>query len=170
MAERVAAIALDVGDRRIGVAGCDGSGLIATGLGVIHRKKWPDDLAAVKAWIEQRQATQLVVGLPRNMNGSIGFQAQKVQSFVEKLHAALQMPIDFVDERLTTVQAEWNMQAMGIPARKQRDRIDQAAAAVILQQWLDQRRHQLRRAERLAAQRDEDDIEKLSAENDPVQE
>lgn len=151
MAERVAVIALDVGDRRIGVAGCDGSGLIATGLGVIHRTKWPDDLAEIRAWIAKRQATRIVVGLPRNMDGSVGFQAKKVQTFVAKLQPALNLPIDYIDERLTTIQAEWNMQAMGIPARKQRERIDQAAAAVILQQWLDQRRLQQARE---AADRD----------------
>ncbi len=89
--------------------------------------------------------------MPRNMNGSVGFQAQKVQAFVAKLQPALNLPVDYIDERLTTVQAEWNMQAMGIPARKQRDRLDQAAAAVILQQWLDQRRLQLARE---AADRD----------------
>jgi putative Holliday junction resolvase len=138
--DRVAALGLDVGNRRIGVAGCDGTGLIATGLGVIYRKSWIADRAAVHAWIEKRQAQILVVGLPLLADGSVGSQAKKVYRFMQSLQDQIDLPIDYVNEYLTTVQASWDLQAAGIQAKQQKQVIDQQAAAVILQEWLDRRR------------------------------
>jgi putative Holliday junction resolvase len=142
MAEKLSVLGLDVGDRRIGIAGCDGTGLLASGLDTIHRSTLAADIAALQAWIDRRQAQRLVVGLPRNMNGSIGFQARKVKRFVKAVTVRIAIPVDFVDERLSSVQARWYLQAMGISTRGQRERVDRAAAAVILQQWLDERRQQ----------------------------
>ncbi|MEN9222916.1 MAG: Holliday junction resolvase RuvX [Thermostichus sp. BF3_bins_97] len=136
----VAALGLDVGNRRIGVAGCDRLGLLATGLGVIQRRSLSEDIAQIQEWIRHRQATILVVGLPLLADGSVGSQARKVQRFVRALQKAVDLPIEIVNEYLSTVQAEWDLQATGIPAKGQKHLIDQQAAAVILQTWLDQRR------------------------------
>ncbi|MEN9245360.1 MAG: Holliday junction resolvase RuvX, partial [Thermostichales cyanobacterium SRBZ-1_bins_19] len=129
------ALGLDVGNPRIGVAGCDPRGRIATGLGVIHRRNLKADRLALQTWIQQRQANQLIVGLPYLEDGSLGTQAQKIQRFITALN--LDIPITYVDERLTTFAAQEHLQALGIPRRRWADLIDQVAAQIILQEWLD---------------------------------
>ena len=79
--ERVSALGLDVGKKRIGVAGCDGTGLIATGLTTIERKSFPQDVQQLQGLVRERDAQLLVIGLPYCMDGSIGFQALQVQKF-----------------------------------------------------------------------------------------
>jgi putative holliday junction resolvase len=138
----VSAIGLDVGSKRIGVAGCDSTGLIATGLTTVVRTNLPADLEALRTLVLQRHAEAVIVGLPKNMNGSLGQQAQRTQLFGTRLQEALGVNVHYVDERLTTVQAERSMQRQGLSALKRRALIDQQAAAIILQQWLDIRRHQ----------------------------
>lgn len=138
----VAALGLDVGNRRIGVAGCDRLGLLATGLGVIQRRSLPEDIAQIQEWIQRRQANILVVGMPLLADGSVGSQAGKVQRLVRALQKAVDLPIERVNEHLSTVQAEWDLRAAGIPAKGQKPLLDQQAAAVILQTWLDERRSQ----------------------------
>ncbi|PIK94734.1 Holliday junction resolvase [Synechococcus sp. 60AY4M2] len=135
------ALGLDVGNRRIGVAGSDGLGLLATGLGVIRRRSLPEDIAQVQAWIRRRQATVVVVGIPLLADGSVGSQARKVQRFVRALQAAVDLPVVTVNEYLSTVQAEWDLRQAGTPAKAQKALIDQQSAAVILQTWLDERRY-----------------------------
>jgi putative holliday junction resolvase len=138
----VSAIGLDVGSKRIGVAGCDSTGLIATGLTTVVRTNLPADFEALRTLVLQRRAEVVIVGLPKNMNGSLGQQAQRTQLFGMRLQEALGVSVHYVDERLTTVQAERSMQRQGLSALKRRALIDQQAAAIILQQWLDIRRHQ----------------------------
>ena len=135
----ISALGLDVGRKRIGVAGCDGTGLIATGLTTIERKSFMEDVAQLQSLVQERQAQVLVIGLPYNMNGSLGFQAKQVQKFAQRLGKALNLPLVYVDERLTSFQAEQLLQAEN---RSWRDKglIDRKAAALILQQWLDERR------------------------------
>ncbi len=141
MRERISALGLDVGERRIGVAGCDGTGLIATGLGMIRRtRRISVDVAAVQAWVEHRQAQYLVVGLPLHKDGSESNQARKVRRFMGAVQTQIALPVEYVNEYLSTVQARWDLQESGIKAPEQRHVIDQQAAAVILQEWLDQRR------------------------------
>ncbi|MFS8859659.1 Holliday junction resolvase RuvX [Synechococcus sp. H60.1] len=135
------ALGLDVGNRRIGVAGSDGLGLLATGLGVIRRRSLPEDIAQVQEWICRRRATVVVVGIPLLADGSVGSQARKVQRFVQALRATVDLPVVTVNEYLSTVQAEWDLREAGIPARAQKGLIDQQSAAVILQTWLDERRY-----------------------------
>ncbi|MEN9202964.1 MAG: Holliday junction resolvase RuvX [Thermostichus sp. DG_1_6_bins_120] len=136
----IAALGLDVGNRRIGVAGCDRLGLLATGLGVIERGSLSEDIAQIQSWIRRRQANILVVGMPLLADGSVGSQARKVQRLVRALQKAVDLPIETVNEYLSTVQAGWDLRAAGIPAQRQKTLIDQQAAAVILQTWLDERR------------------------------
>jgi len=138
--DRISALGLDVGRKRIGVAGCDGTGLIATGLTTIERRSFREDVAKIQDWVQQRQVDVLVVGLPYNLDGSIGFQARQVQKFADRLQEALQLPVEFMDERLTSVQAEQLLNAENRPLSQNKALIDRKAAAIILQQWLDERR------------------------------
>lgn len=139
---QISALGLDVGKKRIGVAGCDGTGLIATGLTTIDRRSFRQDVEQIQQWVTQRQVQILVIGLPYNMDGSLGFQARQVQKFADRLSRALQLPIAYVDERLTSVQAEQLLQAENRSPSRHKALIDRKAAAIILQQWLDDRRSQ----------------------------
>jgi len=138
----IAALGLDVGRKRIGVAGCDGTGLIAFGLTTIHRKTFKDDIDQLRQLVRERQITTLVVGLPYSMDGSIGSQARQVQKFAKAIAAELDLPLIYVDERLTSFQAEQMLHAEGISPSRRKDLIDRKAAAIILQQWLDEQRSQ----------------------------
>ncbi|WP_287129120.1 Holliday junction resolvase RuvX [Candidatus Cyanaurora vandensis] len=135
----VSVLGLDVGSKRIGVAGCDGTGLIATGLTTVQRRRLDVDFAQLRDLATHRQAEALVVGLPRNMNGTLGPQAEKVQHFGDLLGQRLGLPVHYEDERLTTVQAKRSLLAQNLPALKRRALVDQQAACFILQQWLNRR-------------------------------
>ncbi len=141
--KRVAALGLDVGRRRVGVAGCDGLGLIATGLTTLYRSSLARDIEQLKAIAQERQIDLLVVGLPYSMNGEIGTQAKQVQRFTEKVSQALDLPVEYVDERLTSVEAEAQLKAQKRFNSRDKGAIDKQAATIILQQWLDRRRQKL---------------------------
>jgi putative holliday junction resolvase len=138
--QRISAIGLDIGSKRIGVAGCDGTGLIATGLMTIDRQSLELDLETIRQVVTDRAATILVLGLPYKLDGEIGAQAKRTQKFGHKLGKALALPVEYVDERLTSIAAEESMVAAGISLREHKGEIDRRAAAIILQQWLDDRR------------------------------
>ncbi|KAM3114584.1 Holliday junction resolvase RuvX [Phormidesmis sp. 146-33] len=138
----VSALGLDLGRKRIGVAGCDGTGLIATGLMTIERKSFDQVVAELKCLIQERRVQILVIGLPYSMDGSIGFQAKQTQKFARALSRALELPIEYVDERLTSYQAEHLLHAQNISPSRNKGLIDRKAASLILQQWLDERRLQ----------------------------
>jgi putative Holliday junction resolvase len=137
---RISALGLDVGKKRIGVAGCDGTGLIATGLMTIERKSFDYVLAQLQLLVEQRQVQTLVVGLPYSMDGKLGTQARHVQKFADTISGALHLPLEYVDERLTSFQAEQLLHAEKISPSRNKELIDRKAASLILQQWLDERR------------------------------
>jgi len=139
MQRRICALGLDVGKKRIGVAGCDGIGLLASPLTTIDRQSFPQDVAKLSKIITDREITVLVIGLPYSMDGTIGPQAEYVQQFATKLADALQLPIEYVDERLTSVEAEEQLKTQKRFDRGDKGLIDRQAAAIILQQWLDQR-------------------------------
>jgi putative holliday junction resolvase len=136
---RVAALGLDVGGKRIGVAGCDGLGMMATGITTIWRTSFQEDLTQLSEIITERSVEILVIGLPYTMDGKIGSQAKQVQKFGRRVSAALEIPIEYVDERLTSYAAEEMMKAANISVSQNKATIDRIAAAVILQQWLDAR-------------------------------
>jgi putative Holliday junction resolvase len=140
--ERISALGLDVGSKRIGVAGCDGTGLIATGLTTIERTSFDRDVAQLRELVEQRQVHVLVVGLPYALDGTLGSQARTVKKFALRLAAALQLPVEYVDERLTSFEAEEQLKAENRSPSRNKGLIDRKAAAIILQQWLDDRRHE----------------------------
>lgn len=136
----VSALGLDVGSKRIGVAGCDGTGLIAAGVTTIERQSFDSDVARLRGIVQDRQVNVLVVGLPYCMDGSLGFQAKQVQKFAQRVAKALQLPLEYVDERLTSFEAEQLLQAENRSPSRHKGLIDQKAASIILQQWLEERR------------------------------
>ncbi|MGF1590270.1 MAG: Holliday junction resolvase RuvX [Pleurocapsa sp.] len=135
--KKVAALGLDVGKKRLGVAGCDGTGLIATGLTTIYRTSWAEDLEQLKNIIQEREIKILIIGLPYNLDGTVGFQAKQVQKFANKISSSLQLPIEYVDERLTSVEAEAQLKSQKNFSTRNKGAVDRRAAAIILQQWLD---------------------------------
>lgn len=139
--KRISALGLDVGKKRIGVAGCDGLGLLATELDTIVRTSWQKDIDCLRYWVKERNAEILVVGLPYCMDGSLGFQAKQVQKFAVKVSKVLALPVDYVDERLTSVEAENQLKSdRRFSPQYNKGLIDRRAATIILQQWLDQQR------------------------------
>jgi putative Holliday junction resolvase len=136
----VSALGLDIGHKRIGVAGCDGTGLIATGLTTLQRRSFGELVADLQHLVQDRQAQMLVVGLPLTMDGEEGFQARQVRKVGQGLAQALDLPVVYVDERLSSVEAEQMMRAEGRSVSHEKALIDRKAAAIILQRWLDNRR------------------------------
>jgi putative Holliday junction resolvase len=137
----VRVLALDLGQRRIGVAVSDPGGVLASPHGVIERSGTRDaDHAAIAAVVAELEAERVVVGLPLSLSGATGPAAQAALDEAAKLASVLDVPVETFDERLTTVAASRSMRAGGTKARKQRKRIDEMAASVMLQNWLEQRR------------------------------
>lgn len=132
-------IGLDIGDARIGVAISDPLGITAAGLETIDRQNMQRDLERVKQIAERHGAVEIVLGLPFNMDGSIGEQAEKVRSFGRKLARATGLPIVYEDERLTTISAIRTLTVQGVKTGKNKDLVDMQAAAIILQKFLDRR-------------------------------
>jgi putative Holliday junction resolvase len=137
----VVILALDVGAARIGVAASDESELLASPRAVIRRRSDTAAFEAILRMVTEAGAGQVVVGLPVSFDGQLHAQAQAVWRFAEKLRARLAVPLVYADETLSTVRAEEQLRASGVSrADKIRERIDAAAAAVILQEYLDTRR------------------------------
>ena len=130
-------LALDVGDRRVGLAISDPTGLLASPLGVVERSQ--SDVQEIVGIAEDNDAATIVVGLPLTLAGDSGAQAGKVRRFVRELRSATGIPVVTVDERLSTVQAQRLLTDSDRGRRSNRDRgrIDSSAAAVILQSYLD---------------------------------
>lgn len=141
--EKVAALGLDVGRKRIGVAGCDGTGLIATGLTTIVRSSYDQDIDQIRQLVQERKINLLVVGLPYTMAGEIGAQAKQVQKFARRVAEKLDLALEYMDERLSSVEAENQLKSQKRFSSYNKGLIDQQAAQIILQQWLDLRRAKL---------------------------
>jgi putative Holliday junction resolvase len=135
-------LGLDVGDRRTGVAVSDPLGILASPLLVIEHTEDENDIAAILDLVRQYQAELIIVGLPQSMDGTLGLQAEKVKAFTEKLKARSPVPVEFRDERLTTVEAKRMMEQATTKKSPKNKKIeyDAAAAAVILQSYLNEAR------------------------------
>jgi len=131
-------LGLDIGDRRIGVALSDAEGILATPLTILDRKAERQDIEAIIGIVEQHQVEKIIVGLPYSMNGNIGKQAEKVIVFVQGLCSHTEVPVEFRDERLTTVSARRLMQSASTKKTKRKAGNDAIAAAIILQGYLDE--------------------------------
>ena len=130
-------LGLDVGDRRIGVALSDPLGFSAQPLTVVERTGSVEDIEVVRTLVEGHQVSIVVVGLPLTMRGEHGPQARKVTAFAQRLRQRVSVPVEFMDERLTTVQGQRAMLATDTSRRKRKQTIDVVAAQLILQQFLD---------------------------------
>lgn len=134
MNERI--LCLDIGDVRIGIAVSDPTRTIASPVEVLTRVGWGPDVKRIKALCDQFETTQVLSGLPLNMDGSEGFQAKKVKDFCAQLEKA-GLTVYYQDERLTTVTAEEALLEDNMSRRDRKSHVDKVAAAVILRQWLD---------------------------------
>jgi putative Holliday junction resolvase len=130
-------MALDVGERRIGVAVSDPLGIIARSLTVVRRETDEAAIAQIRALMDEQDVGRLVVGHPRLLSGKVGSQARAVEDFARQLEAAVAVPLEMWDERLSTVTAARVLSERGQSAREQKQTIDAVAAAVILQDYLD---------------------------------
>ena len=131
-------IGLDIGDVRIGVAVSDASGLIASPVTVITRVGWGPDTRKILQICQQYHTTTVVSGLPLNMDGSEGFQAEKVRGLCHQLEKS-GLTVYYQDERLSTVTAEDALLEASMRRSERKKNVDKVAAAVILQSWLDVR-------------------------------
>ncbi|MDQ0090056.1 putative Holliday junction resolvase [Paenibacillus anaericanus] len=128
---------LDYGDRRIGVAVSDDLGWTAQGVEVIDRQRESSELQRIAKLVEQYAVEEIVVGLPKNMNGTIGPRGEICMVFAEELRAELNLPVHLWDERLTTVSAQRTLIEADVSRKKRKGVVDKVAAVLILQNYMD---------------------------------
>jgi len=134
-------MALDVGGRRIGVALSDTTRVLASPLTTLRAEPRDRVLSEIAALVQRHEVVEVVVGLPLTLSGEVGPQAHLIQLFVERLKGVLTAPIHLFDERLTTVAAERMMLDLGMKPEQRKARIDEVAASIILQDFLDSARN-----------------------------
>lgn len=132
-------LGVDYGEKRIGLAVCDPTGELAFPVGTVVRKNVRQERQALAAVVEERDIERIVVGMPLRMDGSVGAQARSVQEFIARIERAFGLPVETVDERLTSVEAKRALRETGRRGRKQRDVVDSVAATLLLRSWLAQR-------------------------------
>jgi len=130
-------LAIDHGDKRMGIAASDPLGMMAHPLEFISSEPFDEFLIRLKEILDERETEQIIVGMPRNMDGSIGPQALKVEDFVAVLKKSVTVPVRTWDERLTTVVAEDKLREAGVNMRDAKKKVDASAAAVMLQDYMD---------------------------------
>lgn len=130
-------LGLDIGEKRIGLAISDELGITAQGLATLQRTELAHDIQRLSEIIREKEIGKLVVGLPKNMNGTLGFQAEEVQKLVTLLIEQCPLEVEYWDERLTTVAAHRALLEGDISRRKRKKAVDQIAAVLILQGYLD---------------------------------
>jgi putative Holliday junction resolvase len=135
------ALGLDLGTRRIGVAISDDGGTVATPIETLTRTRdHAADHRAIAALVDEWGAGLVVVGLPLSLDGSTGPAAAAALAEVDELRVALSVPVETHDERFTTVTADHQLREQGVRGKRRTAVIDQAAAAILLQSWLEQQR------------------------------
>ncbi|PYK96806.1 MAG: Holliday junction resolvase RuvX [Verrucomicrobia bacterium] len=132
-------LAIDHGTKRMGIAISDELGMIAQPLEFIPAEPFAEFLERLKEILREKQVELVLVGVPRNMNGSYGPAALKVQEFVAVLKDAIAIPIKTLDERLTSVQAHRFLTETEVRGRRRKEKVDKSAAAILLQSYLDVR-------------------------------
>ncbi len=130
-------LGLDVGDTRIGVALSDALGVSGHPLCTLTRKNRKIDLIAISDLVSIHKVERVIIGLPISLDDTIGPQAQKIQKFAHHLGRVIDVPIEFWDERFTTVEAEEILHKLNKNSKKQKDIIDQVAAVIILNEYLE---------------------------------
>lgn len=134
-------MAVDYGAARTGLAVCDKSEFLASPIGVIHERDYRQLINKVAYTAQQYEVSHVVVGLPKNMDGTLGEKAQKCQDFAQKLEVILQIPVTMWDERQTTMQATTYLNEVNVRGQKRKDIIDEVAATIILESFLAFRRN-----------------------------
>jgi len=137
---RGALLGLDLGEKTIGVASCDPDRRVATPVETIRRAKFTADSERLSALAKERGVVGFVIGLPRNMDGSEGPRAQSARAFGRNLARTVAIPIAFWDERLSTVAMERELIALDVSRARRAQKIDESAAAFILQGAIDRMR------------------------------
>ena len=132
-------LGLDVGEIRIGVALSDETATLASGLPTLKRVGPRKDVKAIARIVREREVGEVVVGMPWRLDGTVGPQAEKVAAFVEALRRSLSVPVETWDERLTSVAADELLAEAGVRRKDRKEKIDRAAAVLILQGYLDAR-------------------------------
>ena len=132
-------LGIDFGTVRIGLALSDPTGTLASPLPHLEKKTLSQINAALTELVETHEISRVVVGLPRNMDGSYGPAAEKVRDFISKIQGSIGIPIETQDERLTTVQASKQLSQIGLNQKELRKKIDSSSASLILQQYLDRK-------------------------------
>jgi len=133
-------LGLDLGGARIGVAVSDPDRRLAVPHGTIVAGQPPSDVKAVMALVAELGATEVVVGHPLGLSGNPGEAAHHAERFADVLREVLKLPVHLQDERLTTTEAERSLAGAGVRGRERRRVVDQVAASVLLQAWLDRER------------------------------
>lgn len=133
-------LGLDIGQERIGVAVSDPAGSVASPVAVLDARRVASDPGPFVRLVEDYEPELLVVGLPVTMAGESGTQAQVVREVAERLSVVSGVPVEYRDERLSSVEARRVMRESGLTEREQRGLVDKVAAAIVLQGWLDARR------------------------------
>lgn len=133
-------LGLDVGTRRIGVAISDPLGFSAQGLTVIQRRGGEKDIETIERLVKEQQAEAFIVGLPLNADGKRGPQVQRVEAFIDGVVRRVALPVHWVDERFTTAQSERVLLEGDVSRKRRKEIVDQLAAQLILQQYLEQNR------------------------------
>ncbi|HEU68953.1 MAG TPA: Holliday junction resolvase RuvX [Candidatus Acetothermia bacterium] len=130
-------LGLDIGDRRVGIAVSDETGTIAGPHGVYTRRSLPEDAAHLAGLAQKLKAEAIVVGLPLNMDGTEGEQARRTRGLAQAVAEEARLPVHYVDERLTSAEANRAMIEGGLSRRARREQSDALSAVLILQAWLD---------------------------------
>jgi putative holliday junction resolvase len=137
--EKMRIMALDVGDKTIGIAISDALLLTAQSRPTLRRKNLKSDIELLQRLAVDNEVHEIIVGQPLHMDGRESPQSQKVARFAEELRKVVDLPIVFWDERLTSFEAEQHLQEMGLNWRQRREQVDKIAAMIILQNYLDSR-------------------------------
>ena len=132
-------MALDVGEKNIGVAVSDANLLTAQGRPTLKRTGWEADLRQLRRLVEENEVERIVVGRPLHMGGQESRQSQRMKRFAMKLSKILSLPVILWDERLTSFEAEQQLEAAGLNWRERKKHVDKVAAMLILQDYLDSR-------------------------------
>ena len=133
-------LGVDYGDKRTGLAECDVSGLIAGGIGTISEGGMRKTAQRVAEEAEKRSCKKIIIGLPKNMDGSEGPRADVIKAFGMLLAELTEIPIDYYDERMTTMVAYRFLGETGTYGKKRKDTVDTLSAQIILQNYIDRER------------------------------
>lgn len=133
-------LGVDYGDVRTGLAECDVSGMLASGIATVKEGGMRNTTVRVAREAEARSCKKIIIGLPKNMDGTEGERASVIKAFAEILSSITDIPIDFCDERMTTMQAYRFLDGAGTFGKKRKDVIDTLSAELILQSYIDRER------------------------------